>query len=147
MKRLAQSQISEINITPLTDVFLVLLIIMMVVTPMINFAGLPLSVSTEEGDSKPQKPTSKVITVKVDAEGNITVNGETVTRTFLAADLRARLAKNPEGTVVQVHPNAPYDALTFALGAVYKAGILRVNVFEEKVSDTAGAPAAPPAKS
>lgn len=147
MKRLSQTQISEINITPLTDVFLVLLIIMMLVTPMMNFAGLPLSMSTSQGDSNPKDKKLKTLTVRVDAEGKFTVEKVEIPRTILGAELRARLADNPDGVAVQVHPNAPYDALTFALGAVYQAGIQRVKVFEEKVSDAEGAKPAPPAKS
>lgn len=146
MKRLAASQISDINITPLTDVFLVLLVIMMIVTPMMNFAGLPLSVSTSKAEAKSKE---KVITINVNAAGKISIRGAEIARLILAAELRARLSDNPEGVVVMVHPNAPYEAMTYALGAIYQAGILRVVVREEEVNQPqgGGTPAPRPAES
>ena len=53
---------NEINITPLTDIFLVLLIIMMVIAPMLDQQGLNLTVPENVAQEQVQKET-KIMTV------------------------------------------------------------------------------------
>ena len=57
---------NEINITPLTDIFLVLLIIMMVIAPMLDQQGLNLTVPENVAQEQQQKET-KIMTIMVDA--------------------------------------------------------------------------------
>ena len=63
---------SDINVTPLVDVMLVLLIIMMVVAPMLN-QGVPLTLP-EANNSAPKPDTSDQTVVSVDASGYFYVN-------------------------------------------------------------------------
>lgn len=89
---------SEINITPLTDVMLVLLVIFMVTTPLIMTDSfkvkLPDAVSATA-------ETGKGVTVTVSASGRIDVNGKEVQKTELAAELkRAFSAPGADKTVV-----------------------------------------------
>ena len=68
---------TEINVTPLTDVFLVLLVIMILIAPLVNQAVLkvsPPAISTEppKDDKKPK------ITADVSADGRITINGQPI---------------------------------------------------------------------
>ena len=77
---------TEINITPLTDIFLVLLIIMMVVAP--TFQSNDSSISVPEinsGISIEQKNA----TVSVTKDGNMYLNGVPVTESNLASELTA----------------------------------------------------------
>ena len=55
---------NEINITPLTDIFLVLLIIMMVIAPMLDQQGLNLAVP-EVVDAKQVKQDSKILSIVI----------------------------------------------------------------------------------
>lgn len=64
---------SEINITPLTDVFLVLLIIMILIAPLINQSSLKVEPPVAQHGKAEQK--NKTITVEVSKEGIIAVNG------------------------------------------------------------------------
>ena len=64
---------SEINITPLTDVFLVLLIIMILIAPLINQSSLKVEPPVAEHGKAEQQ--NKTITVEVSKEGVIAVNG------------------------------------------------------------------------
>lgn len=57
---------NEINITPLTDIFLVLLIIMMVIAPMLDQQGLNLTVPENVAQEQQQKET-KIMTIMVDS--------------------------------------------------------------------------------
>ena len=67
---------SEINITPLTDVFLVLLIIMILIAPLINQSALKVEPPVAE-HGKAEKE-NKTITIEVSKEGIIAVNGNKV---------------------------------------------------------------------
>ena len=64
---------NEINITPLTDIFLVLLIIMMVIAPLLDQQGLNLTVPTQH-EAKKQEKQPKLITVNVSKDGQYTGN-------------------------------------------------------------------------
>lgn len=64
---------SDINITPLTDVFLVLLIIMILIAPLINQSSLKIEPPVAQHGKTEQD--NKVITVEVSREGIIAVNG------------------------------------------------------------------------
>ncbi|MBI2996338.1 MAG: biopolymer transporter ExbD [Candidatus Melainabacteria bacterium] len=64
---------SEINITPLTDVFLVLLIIMILIAPLINQSSLKVEPPVAQHGKAEQQ--NKTITVEVSKEGTIAVNG------------------------------------------------------------------------
>lgn len=68
---------SEINITPLTDIFLVLLIIMMVIAPMLDQQGLNLTVPENVAQEQQQKET-KIMIVMVSAEDKYYMDGEEI---------------------------------------------------------------------
>lgn len=67
---------SDINITPLTDVFLVLLIIMILIAPLINQSSLKVEPPVAQHGKSEQQ--NKLITVEVSREGIIAVNGKRV---------------------------------------------------------------------
>ena len=67
---------SEINITPLTDVFLVLLIIMILIAPLINQSSLKVEPPVAQHGKAEQQ--NKTITVEVSKDGIIAVNGTKV---------------------------------------------------------------------
>ena len=67
---------SEINITPLTDVFLVLLVIMILIAPLINQSSLKVEPPVAQHGKAEQQ--NKTITVEVSKEGIIAVNGKKV---------------------------------------------------------------------
>jgi biopolymer transport protein ExbD len=88
--------VAEINITPLTDIFLVLLIIFMVTTSVISSQGkevdLPNSVVANQ--------TPSGVTVTVTAGDEISVDGKIVRYEDLGAALKAALANSREKVVV-----------------------------------------------
>ncbi len=88
--------VAEINITPLTDVFLVLLIIFMVTTSVVasqskqvDLPGAEVSESTPEG-----------VTVTVSADGEILVNDQPTLEDDLFAALEAALSASQEKLVI-----------------------------------------------
>ena len=93
-----QKLFTEINITPLTDIFLVLLIIMMVVAP--SFQSMDNAVDVPEVNNGINIEETKV-TVSITKDGAMYVNGETTTQGQLVNKLLAAQgdAETPEVVV------------------------------------------------
>lgn len=70
---------TEINVTPLTDVFLVLLVIMILIAPLVNQAVLKVDPpGTSQSKDKPQEDKDTKINCDVLKTGEIKINGKTV---------------------------------------------------------------------
>jgi biopolymer transport protein ExbD len=112
----------EINVTPLVDVVLVLLIIFMVVTPLlekdINLA-LP---STEKVEEVKDIPPDQLV-VRLEADGKLEVNGTEVTIERYVDTLKERLAVRPDKTVfVVADDRANYARLVAVFDGAKTAG-------------------------
>ena len=80
----------EINVTPLIDIVLVLLIIFMVMTP-IMLKELLAKVPQKQTENVPQPPGENPLVVELDAHDALTLNGEAVLPEALAARVAERL--------------------------------------------------------
>src|SRR5215213_6904868 len=114
-------EISGINVTPLVDVTLVLLIIFMVTAKLIAGQGIPLDLPK----AKTAGATQTVLNVAIDAQGAVLANGEKVTND---AELRSRAGKalkdNPElRTVISASASASHGNVMHVLDTVRDAGI------------------------
>ena len=89
--------VAEINVTPLTDIFLVLLIIFMVTTTAVHQEGKNIDLPSAEIATE---TTPEGVTVEVDEAGLIHVNGEVVPDGELGAALEASLAAAEDKVVV-----------------------------------------------
>lgn len=119
---------ADINITPLTDIFLVLLIIMMVVAPMLDYRGLDMKVATDApSDAKTDENTW--LRLGVAADGQYKVNEAPVDIADLAAELR-RGIEGKEALVIEVDPESNHAALAHAIDAARVAGIEQVSVIK-----------------
>lgn len=97
----AASPVSDINITPLVDVVLVMLIIFMVVTPLLEKDIEVRVPSTEQVEVQKEVPKDQLV-VRLSAEGELKINTETVTLDKYVERLKAILA-----------PRAPADKVVF----------------------------------
>ena len=113
---------SEINVTPLVDVVLVLLIIFMVVTPLLEkdiHLALP---STEKLEEVHEVPPDQLV-VRVTAEGELEINTEKVAPEQYAATLKQKIEPRSDKTVfVLADDRASYARLVFALEGAKAAG-------------------------
>jgi biopolymer transport protein TolR len=121
--------LSDINVTPLVDVMLVLLIIMMIVAPMLNqgvMLTLPMARHTED---KPD--TQDQVVVFIDAKNKLYVNSLEVSE----QDLVARITTAVEGKKVvylKGDVDAQYSAIMKMMDALRKAQIDTVGLITEK---------------
>lgn len=92
-----QKLFTEINITPLTDIFLVLLIIMMVIAP--SFKSMEETVEVPEVNNGATIEDAKV-TVSITKDGNMYVNDEAIQSDSLTDKLLAAKGNNDKAEVV-----------------------------------------------
>jgi biopolymer transport protein TolR len=98
----------EINVTPLIDIVLVLLIIFMVMTP-VMLKELPAKVPQKQVENIPQPPGENPIVLEVDAHDVVTLNGEAVAAETLAPRVGERLLHDRQKVVFfKIHDDANY---------------------------------------
>ena len=114
---------AEINITPLVDVMLVLLIISMLAAPMLQ-KGIPLDL--------PETETSKDITdprtvVSMDRDGRLRLNDQPVHEDLLVSRMKALASGSPGDTVfLRADKLMPYGEVLHLMDLIRKAGVTRV---------------------
>jgi biopolymer transport protein TolR len=124
---------ADINVTPLVDVMLVLLIIMMIVAPMLQ-KGVDL-VLPEANNSAEKPDTQDQTTVYVDAQEKLYVNGLEVRDTEVVARLSSLLEDKAEKTVyLKGDKDAAYGAIMKMMDALRGAKIDTVALIAEKPS-------------
>ena len=119
---------NEINITPLTDIFLVLLIIMMVIAPLLDNQGLKLTVPGNEEVEKTAE--SKLITIHVSEMGQYTMNDEPVTENNLIFAIKEAAKKKKEGLLIQAAGDATHGAVVKVMDAARNAGVTSISLNE-----------------
>ena len=111
---------AEINITPLTDIFLVLLIIFMVTSSVIANTGKNVKLpEAQQASSTPPQ----AVNVTIAADGTVQVNGAAVSRDALRGALEAALAKAEEKQVIlRGDGEIPYKDAVYVLDQAQLAG-------------------------
>ncbi|QQV76848.1 protein TolR [Sphingomonas aliaeris] len=122
-----RAPMADINVTPMVDVMLVLLIIFMVTAPLLT-AGVP--VNLPDSRAKPLDQDQKPVQVSLDASGKIFVDKDEVTEALLP-DLFARIARNTQdGQSPQIFLRADkaldYGRVMRVMGDLNAAGLNRV---------------------
>ncbi len=118
---------NEINITPLTDIFLVLLIIMMVIAPLLDQQGLNLAVPEIVNEEQIVK-NSKIMNFSVSQDNKYFFNDTEI----LASDLEQVVSKNlkdfPDGLLIQVDDNADHGAVVKLMDSARNAGVTSISL-------------------
>src|SRR5512138_2717907 len=139
---------SDINVTPLVDVVLVLLIIFMVVTPLLD-KMLRVRVPDAEQTEQYEQPTATQIVVSVRKDGHISINNEEVDDDAYVGKLRRVLAARAPGdrlAFFSAEDEALYQRLVVALDGARQAGAEIMTMTTEPMGPAAAAaaPAATP---
>lgn len=120
---------SEINITPLTDIFLVLLIIMMVIAPLLDQQGLNLTVPENVAEEQVQKDT-KILTVNVSADNKYYIDGQEVSADSLEATIKSQAKNFPDGLMIQTDGDATHGAVVKLMDSARNSGVTSISVSE-----------------
>jgi biopolymer transport protein TolR len=122
---------SDINVTPLVDVMLVLLIIMMLIAPMLQ-KGVPVTLPV--ADNTVDKPeTQNQTVVAVDSKNKFYVDGIEVERSHMADRVKTKLEDKTERIVlIKGDQDASYSAIMAAMDDLRKVGIEDIGLITER---------------
>jgi biopolymer transport protein TolR len=127
---------ADINVTPLVDVMLVLLIIMMLIAPLLRDIPLALPSANNSGE-KPDTQDQTV--VAIDSNSRFYVNLMPVTADDLVPRVRRALEDKTEKLVyVKGDKNAKYSAIMDAMDALRRAQIENIALITERKADQDG---------
>jgi len=136
--------LSEINVTPLVDVMLVLLIIFMVTAPLMTSG---VSVDLPKADAKPLNTDSQPLTVTVDAAGKIFLQDQEVQLPELVAKLQAIAQDNQERRIfVRGDKELLYGRIMEVMATITQGGFTKVALLADQSLARPAKPAPPTAK-
>lgn len=121
---------NEINITPLTDIFLVLLIIMMVIAPLLDQQGLNLTVPEMVNQEQIKKNDTKILTVMVSADDKYYLNGVEIKADDLEKSLKTSAKDYPDGMMIESDGDASHGAVVKLMDSARNSGIMSISVTE-----------------
>jgi biopolymer transport protein TolR len=128
---------AEINVTPLVDVMLVLLIIFMVTAPLLT-AGVP--VNLPESRAKALDQEQKPVQISIDDKGQVFIDNEQVADVALPAKLEGIAAKlGPDGKPAAIYLRGDqglgYGKIMRVMGELNRAGLNRVSLLTDPGSN------------
>ncbi len=115
---------SEINVTPLVDVMLVLVVIFIITAPLLVSA---IRLDLPKADAAKPNDAPQFVTLVVDKTGQAFLNDKALGRDELARELTQTAQRNPE-TEVQLRADeaVPYGKVVEVMGLAQKAGLNRI---------------------
>ena len=115
---------ASINVTPLVDVMLVLLIIFMITTPLMHSK---IEVDVPSADLLVDEQLRQDIDLAIDAQGTLWWNDQARTLTALESDLRRAARQNPQPEIkIRADFNTRYQTIREVVETVKGSGIVRV---------------------
>ena len=138
--------LAEINVTPLVDVMLVLLIIFMVTAPLMTSG---VSVDLPKANAQQLNSDSEPLTVSINAEGKLFLQDQQVELPDLVAKLQAIAQNNPERRIfVRGDKDLAYGRIMQVMGTITQGGFTKVALLAEQTgvqpsSSPRASPAAP----
>ena len=118
---------NEINITPLTDIFLVLLIIMMVIAPLLDQQGLNLAVPEVVNQEQIAKD-SKIMNFTVTSDNRYLFNDTEIAAASLEQTVAQHIKDYPDGFLIQVDDNADHGAVVKLMDSARNAGMTSISL-------------------
>lgn len=121
--------INQINITPLVDVMLVVLVIFMVLTPTMQHG---IEVDIPKATFSPIETKEMQIVVTVTKKGDIYINKLSTNLENLEMKLKKIFEKNPDKEIFfKADENVPYGFVVKAMAAINRAGITKLGMITE----------------
>ena len=122
--------LSEIYVTPLVDVMLVLLVVFIVTAPLLTNA-IPINLPKTESVAPVEQKDPLV--VSIDDKGKVFINKDEIQADLLEFNLQAAKAKNPDVRVqLQADNGVNYGEVARAMASIERAGITKLSVITAK---------------
>jgi biopolymer transport protein ExbD len=114
----------EMNMTPLIDVLLVLLVMFIITIPVMTHA---VKLDMPRANNAPSQTTPIVINIEIDFDGTVLWNGSPVTVDALDGYFRREAANDPQPEL-HIRPNkrASYDVVARVLASAQRNGLLKI---------------------
>ena len=123
---------NEINMTPLVDIMLVLLIIFIITIPVMKHA---VNIELPRASNQPQDAKPQTIRLTVDAEGKYFWNDEAVDEAKLNSLLQAEAQKKPQAPLhIRGDRSVRYERVAQAMAAAQRAGMTQIGFITERTS-------------
>jgi len=120
---------SDINMTPLIDVMLVLLVIFIITAPLMTSS---LKLDLPKADSSTPTNAPKFITLAIDADGKLFFGDEALARDALAERVALAATGNPQLEVqLRADQKVPYGRVAELIAMIQKAGLSRIGFVTE----------------
>ena len=121
---------SEINVTPLVDVMLVLLVVFIVTAPLLTNS---IPINLPKTDSVAPVEQKDPLVVSIDDKGKVFINKDEVQPDVLEFNLKSAKAKDPEVRVqLQADNGVNYGEVARAMASIERAGITKLSVITAK---------------
>jgi biopolymer transport protein ExbD/biopolymer transport protein TolR len=133
-KAQAPGAVSDINVTPLVDVMLVLLIIFMVITPMLQ-KGVSVDMA-RVNNPRPMASADKedAVLLAITRDGKVFLGSDSITMDKITGEVKDRVADKLDKTVfVKSDARAKYGDVVSVVDAVRAAGVDSLGLLTEKV--------------
>lgn len=124
-----QHLVAEINITPFTDVILVLLVIFMITTPLISEQSIKVNLPKANSGRSPVPGKSSSVRVTVTSKGLVYLDNRLLTPEELREGIRTRYKNNPEILVmVRADKQVSFKEVVTVLDILTDVGIRRFTI-------------------
>ena len=120
---------NEINMTPLVDVMLVLLIIFIITIPVMKHS---VNVDLPQATNQPENVKPETVNLSIDADGKYHWNAQPITDEALLTQLQAEGAKDPQADLhIRGDKNVRYERVAQAMAAAQRAGVRKIGFVTE----------------
>ena len=120
----ADEVMNEINMTPLVDVMLVLLIIFIITVPVMKHS---VNIDLPRASNEQQLIKPETVRLSVDADGSYFLNDSKITDEDLAPRLKAAAAQSPQPDLhIQGDKSVRYERVAQAMAAAQQAGLHKI---------------------
>ncbi len=135
-KKVTMSAVSDINVTPMVDVMLVLLIIFMVITPLLSKGVSVDMVKTRNPITMEAADKEDAVVIAVTRDGKTFLGSDPVVVDALPGKVKDLLLNRMDKMVyVKADSRARYEKVTEAIDSLRGAGVDQVGLLTEKIKD------------
>lgn len=131
--RNSNTPMGEINMVPLIDVMLVLLVIFIVTAPLLTHS-VPLALP--KATTKPTEPNPNKIDFSIDVDGNLFWNKDPISREDAATRFKELAAQDPQPAILlRADEKTPYEFVVKTIADASKAGLSKVGFVSQPEDD------------